>query len=393
MRGACTAILLVVAGASSAQEDGNWLWQFTDDGEEKASRRIDRALAMDEVSTVDETIRRGATEINRMLQGEGEGEAAGANDKGEVNAPSEVLAALPLPIYEALRGLNPNTLNMTIYWHCISVTYVYLADFGAFQKGDENYQRCEEEGHFLFERSCLHNILVASNCFDGTWNCGPQWVNNVNQALMFLQSTSHNWPQCFTPYSTIESNTLTWDCEERCDLPCTYPDKLCSTIEHSYNSSECRLDCPVGHKRRLRQEKVHDMRLTFGNVNSVAAVLPTPPPTAFATFAPSMSAPSTPSPSTLDAATPTPPPTATPTAHPTTPTTLAAPTQAPSMQAAPTPPPTPVAVTLELAGTSTTIADQQNYHGLTSASARTRLASGSGFIVKIALACFPLIIA
>jgi len=169
-----------------------------------------------------------------------EGEGEGTEEEGEGTSESDRTL-----IYDVLRRLNPNTLNVTIYWSCISADYAYLSEYGEFQQGDETYKACENDGHLLFERSCLHNMLVPLNCFDGTWDCGSQWVDNVDYTLQWLRNIAIAWPQCYGDYSELPGYTLTWDCEERCDLPCTYPEEFCNTVKKSYNISECRLDCAV----------------------------------------------------------------------------------------------------------------------------------------------------
>jgi hypothetical protein len=199
-------------------------------------------------------------------------------------------------IYDALRLLDPNTLNMTIYWHCVSTDYVWLSEFGDFQKNDTNYQKCEAEGHFLFERSCLHNLLVPSTCFDGIWNCGSKWLNNTDYTMQWIRNTAKVWPQCFTGYNSTGSYALTWDCEERCDLPCDYPEEFCTTIKTSYNFTRCELDCTSVDRqkdrpsdRRLSSGLVHGMQLKFGNSESD---IPLAAPTSAPIVTPSTKAPS-----------------------------------------------------------------------------------------------------
>lgn len=193
--------------------------------------------------------------------------ATDANDTGGTETTTPETASQRAPIYEALRSLNPNTLNLTIFWSCVSSAGDgHLSKYDEFQKNDASYLQCKADGHLVYERSCLHNLLVASNCFDGIWNCGAQWLHSADYVVQWIRHISQKYPQCFTDFNATSDYELTWDCEDRCDLPCNYPDQFCATITKSYNATVCEMECAKGSNRirRLRQG-AHDMTLKFGS--------------------------------------------------------------------------------------------------------------------------------
>jgi hypothetical protein len=202
----------------------------------------------------------------------------GENDTSGMETTTAETALQRASIYEALRSLNPNTLNLTIYWSCVNSTKPsHLSQYGEFQKNDTSYLQCKADGHLVYERSCLHNLLVASNCVDGTWDCGAQWLHSADHALSWIRQISQRYPQCFTGFEATGHYELTWDCTERCDLPCSYPKQFCDTILKSYNATVCEMECAKDSNggRRLRQA-AHDMTLEFGT--SIATAAPSQSP-------------------------------------------------------------------------------------------------------------------